>query len=315
MRDIAEIAASVNRITNDIKAEVVAASLIENGLDPADIVMIHDGSFRRNYSGDIAYAETIISANDQVSLGIHVSRDGLYDCLPEAVFHEQPREPLVSGHDMAKLSKKQKMEEKEARLFFLPFENEIFTQRIRVESEERKMLCRFSDNLFDEIYPQFWKLDRTLPKKLVSRFVQVLHLAGKIVGRSDLTARVLEVILDEDVRIKVTTQNLLKNVQAAAGAASSPGLGACSLGNDMICGGYIADNDPVMEFVIGPLKNSAVEDYLENGPCSRFLACFYSYFVPLEMVATTTISFANVRHQFMLGEHGSNVILGYNAGI
>ena len=175
MNDLTDIASSINHLKHDIKAEVIAAEIVENGLSPAEIVIIPDGSFRRKYSRDVTYAEVIKSENGQKILGIHVTRDGLYDSLPEAIFHDQPNEPLISGHEMAKLSKKQKIEEKEARLFFLPFENEIFYHRTQIEVEERKILHRFSENLFNDIYPQFWKLDRSLPKKLVSRFVLVLH--------------------------------------------------------------------------------------------------------------------------------------------
>ena len=315
MRDLIEIASSVNHIINDIKAEAVAADIVENGLDPSEIVVIPDGSFTRNYSMDVSYAEVIKSANGQKSLGLHITRDGLYDSLPESVFHDQSHESLTSGHDMAKLSKKQKMEEKEARLFFLPFENEIFTHRVQIELEERKILYQFSENLFNDVYPQFWNLDRSLPKKLVSRFVLILHLANKIVGRLDLTEKCLEVILDEHVKINVTTRKQWEKTLPATSVLNTPGLGSCTLGDDLICGAYVSDTDPVMEFVIGPLKNTAITDYLENGDCSRFLSCFYSYFVPMEMDAVTTVNVSNTQQQFILGDHTSNAILGFNAGI
>ena len=315
MRELFDIASSVNNIINDIKAEVVAADLIENGLDPAEIVVIPDGSFTRNYSRDISYSEVTQSANGQKALGIHITRDGLYDSLPEAVFHDQSDQPLISGHEMAKLSKKQKIEEKEARLFFLPFENEIFSHRIQIEIEERKILYRFSENLFDDIYPQFWKLDRTLPKKLVSRFVLILHLTNKIVGRLDLTAKCMEVILEENVRINLTTKEQGNKNLPAIAVGNTSGLGACALGDNLICGEYVSDSEPVMEFVIGPLKNSAVDDYLENGTFSRFLSCFYSYFVPLEMDAVTTVTVSKTQQQFKLDDHIPNVILGFNSGI
>ena len=136
MPDLNDIASVVNHSLNDLKVEIVAADILESGLDPAELIVVPDGSFTRSYSRDISYAEVAKSANGQKTLAIHVTRDGIYDCLPEAVFHRQSSEPLTSGHDMAKLSKKQKMEEKEARLFFLPFENEIFTLRTQIEMEE-----------------------------------------------------------------------------------------------------------------------------------------------------------------------------------
>ncbi len=315
MKELADIASSVNHLVNDIRAEVIAADLIENGLNPAEVIIIPDGSFRRKYSTDIVKAEVISSNNGQEILGIHVSRDGLYDTLPEAVFHDQSNKPLTSGHEMARFSKMQKKEEKDARLFLLPFENEIFYHRIQLEMEERKILHRFSENLFDDVYPQFWKLDRTLPKKLVSRMVLILHLATRIAGRLDLTAKCLATILDEKVAINVTTGKNRQEIPEMNSIKDARGLGSCALGHDLICGEYVADSEKVMEFVIGPLENSAVEDYLENGPYTRFLSCFYSYFIPLEVDAVTSIQVSKDQQQFTLNDLASNVILGFNARI
>ncbi len=315
MNDIKEIASSINQIEHDIKAEVIAAEIIENGMNPAEIVVVPDGSFKRKYSKDVAYAEVINSDNGQKVLGIHVTRDGLYDSLPEAIFHDQSNEPLTSGHEMAKFSKKQKGEEKEARLFFLPFENELFYQRIQIEIEERKILRRFNENLFNDIYPQFWKLDRSLPKKLVSRFVLILHLTHKILGNIDLTAKCLEIILEEEVKINIIRKSTSKKEAPARNSKKALGLGATGLGENFICGDYISDSDPVMEFVIGPLNNSSIKDYLENSPYSGFLNCFYRFFVPVEMDAVTTIKVSESQQQFTLNDNLSNVILGYNSGI
>lgn len=315
INDLKSLASSINHLKNDIRAEVIAAEIIENGLNPADIVMIPDGSFRRKYSKDVTHAEVIKSENGQKVLGIHVTRDGLYDSLPEALFHDQSTEPLTSGHEMAKFSKKQKLEEKEARLFFLPFENEIFLHRIQVETEERRILRRLSENLFDDIYPQFWKLDRTLPKKLVSRFVLILHLTHKILGNLSLTAKCLEIILEEEVKINITRNKHSKDNHSLLITKKNKGLGETGLGEDFICGEYIPDSDPIMEFVIGPLANSSIEDYLENSPYSRFLACFYSFFVPIELDAVTTVIVDEAQQQFILDDKQSSVILGYNSGI
>jgi hypothetical protein len=315
INDLTAIVSSINHLKNDIRAEVIAAEIIENGLNASDIILVPDGSFKRKYSKDVTHAEVIKSENGQRVLGIHLTRDGLYDSLPEALFHDQSYEPLTSGHEMAKLSKKQKREEKEARLFFLPFENEIFYHRIQVEAEERRILRRLSENMFDDIYPQFWKLDRSLPKKLVSRFVLILHLTHKILGNFDLTAKCLEVILEEDVKINLVRKPRSRDIPNGFNDRKTGGLGSAGLGEDFICGEYIPDSEPVMEFEIGPLYNSSIEDYLENGSYSRFLNCFYSFFVPVEVDAITTVTVSEAKQQFTLDDNHSNVILGYNAGI
>ncbi|MEI7895823.1 MAG: hypothetical protein WCJ26_02210 [bacterium] len=315
VNDLKEIVSSISHLKNDIKAEVIAAEIIENGLGASEIVVFPDGSFRRKFSKDVTGAEVIHSNNGQEVIGMHVSRDGLYDSLPEALFHGQSDQPLSSGHEMAKMSKLQKKEEKEARLFLLPFENEIFYHRIQIELEERKILYQFSENLFNDIYPQFWRLDRTLPEKLVSRFVLILHLAHKIIGKPDLTGKCLGIILEEEVNVTMTGKRQSKNNDPELKSQKSPGLGSTGLGVDFVCGGHSPNTEPVMEFVIGPLNNSGVEDYLENAPYARFLDCFYSFFVPVEMNAVTTVKVSEAQQLFTLNDTLSRVILGFNSGI
>jgi hypothetical protein len=315
VNELSEIASSVNHFLNDIKAEVIIADLLENGLNPSDIIAINDGSFKRNFSRDVSSAEVLKLDNGQKLLGIHLTRDGLYDSLPEGIFHDPASEPVTSGHEMAKVSKKQKSEEKEARLFFIPFENEIFYHRVLLEMEERKILHRFHENLFDDIYPQFWNLDKSLPKNLVSRFVLILHFAHKIVGNPGLTARCLEMILDEEVRVEIIRRKKGTGEHYNLQSVVPTPVRQKTLGEDFICGGYDSNSEPVMEFTIGPLKNSTVEDFLENGSYFKFLTCFYSFFVPVEFDVSTSVQVSEKQQQFVIHDQSSNAILGFNIGI
>jgi hypothetical protein len=315
MSDFTEIVSSVNHLRHDIRAEVIAAEIIENGLNPSEFLIVPDGSFRRKFSRDISKAEILTLGNGQKVVGMHLTRDGLYDTLPEALFHEPLHEPYDSGNDMAKLSKKQKIEEKEARRFFLPFENELFFQRIQIEEKERDILARFSETLFYDIYPQFWKFDRTLPKKLVSRLVQILHWSHKVIGKNDLTAQCLEAIIDEKVTISSRRRGLPHNHFSGTMKEKTPGLGSAHLGENFICGEYQSDSDPVLEIVIGPLRNSTPSDYLENGSYTRFLESFFGFFIPVELDPLVTIKVCDEEYGFTLNEAHPEVILGYNSGI
>lgn len=311
MKDLSAIKESVNDLSYDIKAEIVIADLLENGLNQNDCLVYPDGLFRRRFKKDVSHAEIVPLNNGQHVLGIHITRESIYDSLPEALFHGPPPEGLISGHEMAKSSKTQKAEEKESRSFFLPFENEIFFQKVQLELSERKILHRFSDNLFNDIFPDFWNLDRSLPKELVNKLMLFLHYSHRFVGNCALTAKALEVILNEAVSINLITNpsdpelRLVKEYQAPSL------LGGSSLGEDMICGDQSEDQFTVMEFVIGPLKNSRVEDYLETGIISRFLEVFFSYFVPLEMIPTKKIKGYAARQEFAISDKG-HTFLGYN---
>lgn len=311
MKDLSAIKDSVNDLSYDIKAEIVIADLLENGLHQSEFMVFSDGLFRRRFKKDVSHAEVIKLNIGQEILGIHITREGIYDSLPEAIFHGPPEEGLTSGHDMAKASKTQKMEEKESRLFFLPFENEIFFQKIQLELSERKILQRFSENLFNDIFPEFWNLDRSLPKELVNKLMLFLHYTYKFVGNIELTAKALEVILNEPVTINVTAAPVHPDFYPAKDYQGPSLLGSSLLGQDMISGNQSEDHFTRLEFVIGPLKNTRIEDYLENGIITRFLDVFYSYFIPLEMIAKTKIKGTADHQEFVLNDEGTS-FLGFN---
>ncbi|MCX6252197.1 MAG: hypothetical protein NTX61_15790 [Bacteroidetes bacterium] len=315
MQDLKEVITSIRKIGPDIRAEAILAELLDNGWAVADQVVILESAFKRKYSRDIASVGVKKLENGQELLALYINRDGIYDSLPEGIFHDQSSEPRITGTEMAIDSKRKKAEEKAIRTFFLPFENEIFLQRIFLEKEERNILYRFSESLFDEIFPEFWNLDKTLPKKLVTRFALILHLTHQIVGNLEMTARCLEVILDEDVTINHVYHNNEKTITGKSLMKPSPTLGNCALGENFVAGEYKPDSDPVLEFVIGPLAHSSVEDYLENGSYKRFLDCFYRFFVPLEMDVATMIRISEVQQDFVLHEQGSKTFLGFNSTI
>jgi hypothetical protein len=311
MKNLAEVKDTINDLAHDIKAEVILADLLENGLSQQDYIIISDGLFRRRYKKDITHAEVTELNNGQELLEIHLTREGIYDALPEALFHGLPDERLSSGQDMAKLSKKQKLEEKACRNFFLPFENEIFHQRVQLEQSERKVLHKFSENLFNDIFPDFWNLDRSLPGVLVSRLMLFLHYSHRIAGNIDLTAQALETILDE----KVTARwigNGNARISGNPGLRMAPScLGSSLLGKDFVCGDHPPEWFPSLEFTIGPLSGSRIEDYLENGPIDRFLDVFFGYFVPMEVIPVRKIIGHSGKNEFMLSPDAP-VYLGYD---
>ncbi len=215
---------------------------------------------------------------------------------------------------MASDSKKQRLIEKEARKFFQPFEHEIFLKLVDLELEERKILNRFSENLFDDIFSEFWKLDKTLPQKFLARLILLLHLAHKITGNLEITGRILEIIIEEQVCVKMINAKLSQIEFNHSPIVNQNTLGSTKLGVDFVSGQHTMILHPVVEFIIGPLKNSSVEDFLENSQLSRFLNCFYGYFVPVEMDVKTRILVENDELNFTL-DSASCPILGYSSAI
>lgn len=305
----------IQNIFNDIKAEAVLADLIENGLEKDNIVCYQKGIFKRRYSHDIENIKQVKLENGQELLGVHLNRDGLYDSLPEGLFHS--RSDKSESNATSKESKKLKQEEKAARNFFLPYENEIIYQRVQLELEERKILSRFSEKFYDDIYPNLWGIHKSLDRKYVYRMALLLHFAHKIAGNQALTAKCLESILEEKVEIKTVCISNTKYAEKTDNKQPDKNclLGKNELGVDFVCGNTFVNNETTMVFNIGPLKNAHLSEYLERGAIAKFLECFYSYFVPIDYSTTTNILVEQTEQNFELSEKYGGPVLGFESSI
>ncbi len=307
----------IQNILYDIKAEALIADLIENGLKSEDFIAIPKGTFKRRYARDIDSTDEMKFENGQKVVRFSLNRDGLYDSLPEGLFHEKNVKSEKESEKISKESKKLKAEEKAVREFFLPFENEMFYQRVQLELEERNVLSRFSENLFDDIYPEFWNLDKSLNRKYVSRMILLLHFSHRIAGNCNLTAKCLETILDEEVSVEIVRYNNSDKITVGSdkNAEQKCSLGSGELGVDFVSGEKFDDLSKIMEFKIGPLKNSSAVDYLDNGTVSKFLKCFFGYFVPAELDVKSVIIVDELEQNFILTEIGEGPVLGFESAI
>jgi hypothetical protein len=311
MEKLAEIADLITDMREDIRAEVVAANLIEAGIEPESIVSLNKGQFKRGYSKDILYSNVIKLNEYKKVLALFLSRDGFYDGLPEGLFHHFVFEPVDSGKEMAHESRKLKKEEEATRKFFWPYEQELFLHRLRLETEERRLLKKISSKQYQEIFERFWKIEPGLPADLVSMLILLLPFAHRITGDYSLTADCLSAILKEEVKFRVRTPKRTFSTENDHRPVSTNQLGKCSLGGDLICGTHYAELCPTLEFIIGPLRHSQVDDYIGSGKRVNFLQCFFSFFVPIGFECSFTIEKPIVFH-FTLNEGEQAPVMGYN---
>ena len=290
------------------------ADLIQDGFSQSDFLFFFDSLFKRGYSNDILKAEKIlINSLDEV-LAITLARDGLYDLLPEGLFHTSPDAAISSGKGMASDSRKESRIEEETRKFFLPFENEFFYQRIQLELQERLILQKLNDNSLDDFFLDFWKIDRSLPKELVIKLAVMLPFVKEIVGDFAMTASCLGAILDEEVTymIRYTSEPHGHSDTSFQPSDDDNSLGKASLGINLITDGHFLESSKLIHFSIGPLKKTTIEPYLEKGDIARFIACFCSFFIPMEMDYEIDVIMQKESQAFVLDSTNNQSIMGYS---
>jgi len=277
-------------VYQNLKAEVVVAELKKNTtIHEDDIIIKNKSTFRRSHRRDILDVGNIDKGN---KLHINLSRNGLYDRLPEGLFHAKDTSKGTIGyHELRKTYKK---EENKARHFFSPLENEFFSQKLKIENKEQDLLNNFL-NLDDEFLINFWKVDASIPKKYLLKLLKLLPYSYKIAGDIELTSLCLENIINKKVTIKKTFN--LKATNNRKSNSTDNYLGT----NFTLTNEFDPFLQPVYQVEIGPVLEDNIEKYLKKDSFLKFLNVFYDYFFPMEVEIKTSFK-VNLKDGFLLSK-------------
>lgn len=273
----------INRISKlpyDLRAEAILSCFfaVDESINEK-LIVCRDGQFKRSYRKDILDSEIIDYEYDSNQfLKVSISRDGIYDLLPEVFFHYPKSDaPKRSVQEMTHEYQRQKQEEENARQFFSPFESEFFYHALKIENDEKNFLLDLNGSKpFDFLY-DFWGIDKNLPPLLTAKFIRILPYMHKMVGDLELTKKCLQYLLGEKVEIEQ------KGYQEQSDSQQNSILGEGRLGHDLIAGSNYMDYSLHLKFNIGPLKDGVFEDYVHEGGKKKFLNLFFEHFLPMEI--------------------------------
>lgn len=263
-----------------LRAEALCAELADNGLPFDELVIRMEGAFRRSYRNDIEQVESLKDRRGK--LLISVNRDGIYDRLPEGLFHQT----RGSGHtaslsDMVGEYKRYREEEKLARKFFQPLEQELFRYAVLTEQEERKLQFGMLKGKLEAEFYRFWNIGISLPHGPASVLVLMMPWIREIKGDLQLTVKALSMMLDKPV---TATLSVVEE-QADEASGFRLGEGAAMLGMDTVCGSRFSEPYIQWIFTIGALEPQEMIAYTPGKPLGRFLERFEELFIPLEAEA------------------------------
>ncbi len=320
---VRELLASLRRQPFDLRLEVILAELLAYGYVLDDFLVRPVGLFARRYRRDLgaAYEETFERRYQPVVRTVlEVHREGLYDALPQQVFHQPGSSSDTSPgiRAMVEDSRVQRRKEKATRLFFLPFEQEFFRCRVSIEQEERRYFTRLSAHWYNEVLARFWGLtDAGLPPTVLSNLLYLLPLAANIVGDLPRTRHCFESVLGQPVQLRVLPPRRLALPSPAAGAAPGSGtLGHLALGTDLVLGGEYQETLPALEISLQGLRVAELEAYLTGAWPAKALSLLCDYFVAFETDVVVQYEMAMAEPVFRLGEGEDAAVLGFTtAGI
>lgn len=302
-----EVIDHIRRLHYDVRAEVVVGELLDNDVQETEVAVQMKNVFTRAFNKDILDAQLDDSQPYHPFVTLTLSRDGLYDRLPEGMFHTFSSQKQHDVSEMVANYKKHQQEEQEARKFFRPLEHEFFLQRVFLEQREKHLLFDAFGKDADALFLSFWGIPQGLPKGPMNKFIRLLPYIHRIAGNLALVQIYLAAILDEPVEI--TRQN----GPVAVSTGDQTSLGECRLGVDTMTGSLFYTDMPRVLVKVGPLQHHRVYDFLAWQPYGKLLETCLGFLMPADVEVETLLEPHPDEKQVVVADSRyKEGIMGYN---
>ena len=298
------------RVNGDYRAEVVAADIIEQGFPEEQIVINMLGSHKRTYRRDVDLLGEYSSSYDYNNyLVIETPREGIYDMLPQGLFHPVSfHQSLTTHREVIEAMQNHRKQEEDARHFFVPFESAINHLRIQMALYENRLDKRSHYSELSDVFRSNWDIFNYLDEIQANLFVHLIPIIHDI--RDDYPSA--EAVFERMLMIPVSiTAGRRKPMLLDNPVVSS--LGDNALGVDFTTGNVLFDDgeDEIM-IKIGPMNKSQLNQFLPGTRQSKIFESLCDHLLPVHIDVTTKFELLEQDKAFVLadGENTFNSTLG-----
>lgn len=305
-----------NELETDFRFEVIAAALVERGYAPEQIRVIREGMDRRGISKDVEDVYQQYSPEDLMDyLYIKVNREGLYDTLPEGLFHKSTykRSYRDIDSDTEKAMDEIKFHREQeffARKFFHIFEEASDRMLTDAYLYEARYDRKISNNEFVDLFVYYWPLLKELEHKQAVFFMHIIPILHKIRVDFRSVEEALSYILEVPVKIE---QVKLAAKKAARHYESR--LGEGRLGVDFVLGETFDDGEYDLKLIIGPISANHMRNFLETAPGYRILEELCTLFFSINLTVVKEFKIDPADCEFILSDDTHSTYLGINSFI
>lgn len=306
MQDYNEIAKLLNMLPYDVRAEIIAADLIEQGIDPERLIFKPLSLFKRRFSKDVSNVRLSENENGDHDLHLEITRDSIYDTMPQGLFHQpKSKTTIKKKSDMVANVKTVRAEEDSARKFFQPMENELLHMRTAIERTERKVFFDLEHSENNELLINFWNLGNYRHYPTLPLLVKLMPIMYRLSGHLDYIKICYELLLRVPVSVTI-----LHKYESMPTALTGWQLGRDVLSFETICSDSITSELPTYEITVGPIASNLISDYLPGGKMLPYLNLLNSHFLSAGYEITVTV----IPHakNCDLNLSGAHVYLGIN---
>jgi hypothetical protein len=293
----------------DYLAEVIVSHLLAGKKSDMSGVSIRLlGIFRRFFSKDVEKIMSRSNTLKEEEWEVFLHREGFYDLLPEGFFHTSTRKYFKDHNETIAEFRKHKEEEKIARKYFMPLEQEFYRHHINKEIFEQEFY--FTPETIHE-FIDFYNLnalDLNIYQKATLFFV--MPYVSLIAGNLSLTETCFEIILQEKVRFKTQFSPIVKTY-----IEKVPDLNCVTLGKNSSLGYDVVDGNPQLLIEIGPLiKSDSLLSYL-FGPDRKLIDWLVAFFIQADLTTCVRILLNKQDESFVFGEKNYESRLNYSTSL
>ncbi|MEQ9440329.1 MAG: type VI secretion system baseplate subunit TssG [Cyclobacteriaceae bacterium] len=289
--------ASLGSPSVDAKPEVIIANALRHQLlTPEDVIIRSISTFQRSYTKDLFSIERREKDDGKSYYYVNTTREGLYDTLPEGIFHQTlKKDAQIDTEAAVEELALHRQEEKAARLFFLPLEQEFYRLQMLAEWQESNILLSTLDRQQYEALIDLWNLPKGLSTYQIIMMLHIIPLLHRVVGDETATANLLGLVMEIPVMVRAyqSTSQRIDDVDL-------PPLGEFQLGKDSILGNHIEDYHPNYQLIVGPVKKKYITNYLPGGKGSKTLVGLCAFFLPCQSDISMTIEIEQEESGFVL---------------
>ncbi len=283
-----ELKGLLKSLNFDVKAESFF-SYFSNG---EKIQYKFQNFFHRGYSNDVIDIKIAEDDNLKVHYA-YLSRLNFYDIFPEIFFHNQVGS--AGFKNMVANYKRRKEEEKQARKFFQPIENELFNISLDVEKHEQDVISTLGEEEFLLILNKIWDIDRSLPVEEMAKVIKFLPFMHKISGDVNAITYILEHVFN--IKINVTEEPVILKSDVYKEKT------------DLLLGNSFALEAPKTTFLkkyiftlIDVRNLNNIQEYFSEGKVNKILSLFLNYTMPFESEFEIRFSIPEEEELFVLDD-------------
>jgi hypothetical protein len=299
-----------NKLQTDFKAEAVAVNLLKYQRAVSNIFIERIGINDRAYLKDIKSISSSYLGFDEEVFTIETYREGIYDYLPEGLFHPPSLGASRKNVDtVVREIRKQKRVEDDARKFFQPFELEIFFTEISSLLKEFDFEITSDTDSLLETVSELWPLVKMLDKQHAYIFIYILPFFHQIRGDKKWFERCMTAFLQMPVEVTFTP-NVIDRIEKND---DSMLLGNSTLGVTYIPSGRHMDGQRNWVVNIGPIPYGEMTKYIDGSPFRKVLQALYDYFLPVTVDVVENFVTDKKEYSFSLEDDERNANrLGYS---